>query len=66
MKFLIKSILIILVFFSSEMLFPQQESDTDKSENMFTIRGFVRESESYNPIQNVSIQIKRRCLYDNK
>jgi len=59
MKFSIKSIVLIFALFQSVMLFPQQESANDKSDAMFIVRGFVRESKTYTPIQNVSIQVNR-------
>jgi len=57
MKFLIKIGILILVFFHSIMLFSQQKSEMDKSEVMLMVRGFVRESDTYKPIKNVSIQV---------
>jgi tetratricopeptide (TPR) repeat protein len=56
MKILLKYGLLILVWLSSQLCLGQERPMTS-DEPMLTIRGSVRESDTYKPIQNVNIEI---------
>src|SRR5690606_9440807 len=56
MKLITTYITILLLVFSSQNVASQQASKT-KEEPMFTVRGAVRESDTYKPISKVNIEV---------
>ena len=53
MKLVVKSVLLIMLVLSSQIILGQQQEET----SMFTIRGFIYDSELQKPVSNANIEI---------